>query len=155
MKIQLITELAEDVLVQGLGLQLAEDGYYYGRVGRHEVRQVKLDEVDSSLGETFVIVVSRHNNEGGCFRPGDFLMTGSDEFIDKAFSALDELEQRGLVVNLAPNGEQHQSIAVGESLISSVQEWKNQKLPFFCLFLVEPVAEEHAKVAGLIRRIIG
>lgn len=155
MKTVLITDLAPEFLIQGFSLNHAA-GSFTGKVGRHEVELLGSNAPNGSLeGEVQVISLGLAQATGQ-YRPGDILMMGSDDLLDRAFQALDEMEQRGLVVNLPASEEQGTHfVPQDERLFSRVQSWKNKKLPFLCLCTVEPVgSEEQAKLVALVRKVI-
>jgi hypothetical protein len=95
--------------------------------------------------------------EAGPFRAGDVLMAGSDDLLDRAFHALDEMEQRGGVVALAaePEPDSHQVSLNKEQLNGLVQEWKEKEIPYLCLFRTEPVdSEGQATLVTLVRKVL-
>lgn len=154
MKSILYTELTSDFLVQGLSLHIQDNAHFTGKLGRSDV------ELVTALGEliTFpeeIQIIYLGKAETGPFRAGDVLMAGSDELLDRAFKALDEMEQRGVVVDLSPKPEAHQVTLVKDGLYELVQTWKERKIPYLCLFLVEPVESEGtAKLVGLTRKVL-
>ena len=154
MKSILLTELASDFLVQGLGLHSEEEPHFTGKLGRHEVELVSLeDSLKDMSGENQVLFIGKA--EEGPYRAGDVLMAGSDELLDRAFHALDEMEQRGVVVALATEADPHQVSLSKDGLHEQVQEWKERKIPYLCLFMVEPVdSEGQAKLVTLVRKVL-
>lgn len=155
MKTILMTELAPEFLIQGFSLNDAA-GRLTGKVGRHEVELLSPGTVDVPLeGETQIISLGLAQATGQ-YRAGDILMMGSDDLLDRAFQALDEMEQRGLVVNLPTSDEQNSLfVPEDEELFGRVQLWKNKKLPFLCLCVVEPIgSEEQAKLVTMVRKVV-
>jgi hypothetical protein len=154
MKCILLTELATDFLVQGLGLQ-TEKEVYTGKLGRHEVELISPDSLKDIDKESLVLYLGKA--EAGPFRAGDVLMAGSDDLLDRAFHALDEMEQRGGVVALAaePEPDSHQVSLNKEQLNGLVQEWKEKEIPYLCLFRTEPVdSEGQATLVTLVRKVL-
>ncbi|WP_425807089.1 hypothetical protein ACHOLT_08000 [Desulfitobacterium sp. Sab5] len=153
MKSILYTELASDFLVQGLGLNTLENAKPTAKVGRHEVELVRtIDELIAFPVETQVIYIGTAKE--GPFRAGDVLMSGSDELLDRAFKALDEIEQRGIVVGLSHESDSHQVTLAKEELSEVLQDWKERKISYLCLFLVEPFESDGtAKLVSTIRKI--
>lgn len=154
MKSILYTELASEFLVEGLGLHSQDEGYPAGKVGRHDVELVSdLSEIINYPEEIQVLYLGKA--EAGPFRAGDVLMAGSDELLDRAFQALDEMEQRGVVVGLSTDSDPHQVTLARDGLPGIVQKWENRKLPYLCLFLVEPVdSEGTTKLVTLTRKVL-
>jgi len=151
MKSIIINELATDFLIQGLGLHPTEDLGFVGKIGRHEVEMVQLKEYSTNHGEE-VLVVGQVESEQ--FRPGDVLMVGSDDLLDRAFQTLDEMEQRGVVISLTPPADPNQVYVEKDEVFELVSVWKENKVPFLCLFLAEPIdSEGQAKLVTLIRKI--
>lgn len=155
MKCIILTKLASDFLIQGLGLSLPEgnDGGYTGKVGRHEVFLPTAEESFLMTGGEQVIYVG--SAQAGKFRPGDFLMAGSGDLVDRAFQALDELELRGAVVNFATAAGSQEVILNDQSLPERSQNWREQTIPFLCLLAVEPFGPETtAQLVTLVRKVI-
>ncbi|AHF07697.1 hypothetical protein [Desulfitobacterium metallireducens] len=154
MKSILYTELASDFLVEGLGLHIQDNSLPVGKVGRSDMELVStLSELISFPEEIQVLYLGKA--EPGPFRAGDVLMAGSDELLDRAFQALDVMEQRGVVVGLSNERDAHQVTLVKDGLYEMVINWKERKIPYLCLFLVEPVdSEGTAKLVGLIRKVL-
>ncbi|HVJ48218.1 hypothetical protein [Desulfitobacterium sp.] len=154
MKSILYTELASDFLVQGLGLHSQDMAHPTGKVGRSDV------ELVSTLGDLLsypeeIQVFYLGSTEAGPFRAGDILMAGSDDLLDHAFQALDEMEQRGVVVGLSTEPDAHQVTLVKEGLYELVQTWKKRKIPYLCLFVVDPVESgATAKLVSLTRKVL-
>lgn len=152
----LFTELAPDFLVQGLGLHNEDDKdtHFNGKLGRHEVELASsADALVGLSGDMQVICIG--NAEAGPYRAGDVLMAGSDDLLDRAFHALDEMEQRGVVVALSAEPDSHQVSLTKAWLDGLVQEWKDKKIPYLCLFMVEPVdLEGQAKLVTLVRKVL-
>lgn len=155
MKSILFTELASDFLVQGLGLHIQDNACHTGKLGRHEVELVSTSgELKTLPEEIQVLYIGKA--QAGPFRAGDVLMAGSDDLLDRAFQALDEMEQRGVVVGLSSEPETHQVTLAKIELNELVQTWRERKIPYLCLFMVEPVeAEGTAKLVSLIRKVLG
>lgn len=154
MKSILMTEFEPDFLVQGLGLHDDGEGTFMGKAGRHEVQIFPSICSPNLEGETQVLVVGLAESTSQ-FRPGDILMAGSDDLLDRAFQALDEMEQRGVVVGLSPTEDPSQVYVSKEELAEKIQEWKEQKVPFLGLFIVEPLdSEAQAKLVNLVRKVM-
>ncbi len=157
MKSLITTELAPEVFAQGLGLQRAENFGYTGKIGRHEVILISREQVKDlePIEEEVQIVYLGLTGTQNQFRPGDILMAGSDELLDKTFKALDELELRGVVVTLEPPGEENQMPLDKAALQHQVHRWKEYKHPFLCLFMVNGEdMESQAMLITAIRKII-
>lgn len=150
----LFTELGSDFLVQGLGLHNEEGLHFTGKLGRHEVELASSTEALNDLsGDVQVICIG--NAEAGPYRAGDVLMAGSDDLLDRAFRALDEMEQRGVVVALSPSADSHQVNLRKEWLDGLTQEWRNNKIPYLCLFMADPIESEgQAKLVTLVRKVL-
>lgn len=155
MKSVILTKLAADFLIQGLSLSRLEgnNASYIGKMGRHEVfLPVAEESYAVTTGEQVIYLGSA---QAGKFRPGDFLMAGSGELVDRAFQALDEMELRGAVVNLttAANGQEVMFNDMG--LPERCQNWREQTIPFLCLLPVEPFGPETAtQLVTLVRKVI-
>jgi len=154
MKSILYTELASDFLVQGLGLNALDNANPTGKLGRYEVELVKtMDELIAFPEDTQIIYFGKAKE--GPFRAGDVLMSGSDELLDRAFKALDEIEQRGVVVGLSHESDSHQVALAKEELYEVLQNWKERKISYLCLFLVEPFESDGtAKLVSTLRKIL-
>lgn len=151
----LISELAPDFLIQGFGLHSDENRYYVGKVGRQDIQllpsleELKLDQTDIKI---LIVGFAEINNN---FRPGDILMTGSDDLLDYAFQAMEEIDQRGVVVSLTPQQDSTQLYLSKEQMEPFVQEWKNQKISFLCLWMVDPIESEgQATLVTILRKVI-
>jgi len=155
MRTILITELDTEFLVQGLGLRAEEAGEYTGKVGRHEVRLSNTAKTLSPVaGETQVLVLG--SAAVATVRPGDILMFGKDELLDRAFQALDEMEQRGVVVGIAGIGEPNQVELAQDGLSERVKAWEAENMPYLGLFAAEPLdSEAKAKLVTLVRKVLG
>lgn len=148
------SEIAPDFLIQGLGLHSDGQSGFTGKVGRHEVSFSTSFTLIDAEGEVQVFDLGLAP-AGNQFRAGDILMVGSDELLDRAFQALDEMEQRGVVVSLIPSSDPSQLYVAKEDLLKQVQIWKERKTPFLCLLLVESFSiEDQAKLVTLVRKII-
>ncbi|MHB1652142.1 MAG: hypothetical protein ACYCVD_06635 [Desulfitobacteriaceae bacterium] len=149
------SEIAPDFLIQGLGLHAGGQSEYVGKIGRHEV--ILFPSAEGSLqteGEVQFLQLGSAP-AGNQFRTGDILMVGSDELLDRTFKALDEIEQRGLVVTLVPSNDPSQIYVAKEDLLKQIQIWREGKVPFLCLLMVEPLEiEDQAKLVNLVRKII-
>lgn len=154
MKNILYTELASDFLAQGLGLNSHENTNLTGKLGRYEVELVStFDELIAFSDNIQVIYIGKAKADP--FRAGDVLMSGSDELLDRAFNALDEIEQRGVVVGLSSESDSHQVSLAKEELNGLIQHWKRGKIPYLCLFLVEPFESDGtAKLVSVVRKIL-
>lgn len=149
----LITDFDPAFLIKGLNLHDSNHNGYSGKLGRHEVLLGSHD-IESLEGE-FQIIKLGLAEAGTQFRAGDILMTGSDELLDRAFLALDEMEQRGLVVSLTPSGDPKQLHLADEKLFKQVSAWKTRKIPFLSLMMVGPIEPEgQAKLVSLVRKVI-
>lgn len=154
MKSILYTELASDFLIEGLGLHCRDKDHPVGKAGRADL------ELVSSISELMLYpediqVIYLGKAEADPFRAGDVLMAGSDELLDRAFLALDQMEQRGLVVDLSPEPDAHQVNLVKDGLSEMVLNLEKRGIAYLCLFLVEPVdAEGTAKLVSIIRKIL-
>jgi len=151
----LISELAPDFLIQGFGLHQDENQSYVGKVGGQEI-QLLPSINDLQLNQTDIKILSvgfaevSHN-----FRPGDVLMTGSDDLLDRAFQAMDEIEQRGVVVSLTPPQDATHLYLSKEQMDPFVQGWKSQKISFLCLWMVDPIESEgQAKLVTILRKVL-
>ena len=156
MKSLLVTELISDFVVQGLGLFQSEDEGLIGKVGRHEIQLVTSVDPDFNLAIAEVqIFYLGLIPAGDKFRSGDILMVGSDDFLDRAFRALDEMEQRGVVVNLTMTSDPNHLFVDKKELIQEVEIWRKKKVPFLCLLMMEPLdSEGKTKMVTLIRKIL-
>lgn len=155
MKSLLTTELAPEIFIQGLGLQRDENTGYHGRLGRHEVllRMTGINHLEPAEEEVQIVYVGLTGIQSQV-RPGDIVMAGSDELLDKAFKALDELDQRGVVISLASTGEQQIQLDKDE-LLAKARTWKERKLPFLCLFMVDGTdSASQARLVSLVRKIL-
>lgn len=148
------SEMAPDFIVQGLGLHPDGRNSYVGKVGRQEVALfLSSESLVSQDGDIQILVIGLA--PGGKFRPGDVLMAGSDELLDRTFMALDEMEQRGVVVNLTPAEDPSQIYVSKEQLQAEVQLWREKKVPYICLLMAEPISnDDQAKLVTLVRKII-
>jgi hypothetical protein len=154
MKSILYTELASDFLVEGLGLHSQNNGCPVGKVGRSDVELVStLSELITYPEEVQVLYLGKA--EAGPFRAGDVLMAGSDDLLDRGFQALDEMEQRGVVVGLSTESDANQVNLVKDGLSEMVLNWKERKIAYLCLFLVESAdSEGTAKLVSLTRKVL-
>ena len=152
---RLISEISPDFLIQGLGLHSDENQIYIGKVGGKEVQLLpSIDNWQSNEKDLRIFSVGfaqvSHN-----FRPGDVLMTGSDDLLDRAFQAMDEMEQRGVVVSLAPSQDSTHLYISKEQMDPFVQEWRSRKLSYLCLWMVDPIESEgQAKLVTILRKVI-
>lgn len=148
------SEIAPDFLIQGLGLHFDGQSAYTGKVGRHEIVFSAEPSLLESEGEVQIIKLGLAP-AGNHFRAGDILMVGSDELLDRAFQGLDEMEQRGVVVTLIPSNDPSQIYIEKEDLLKQVQLWRERRVAFLCLLLVESFGiEDQAKLVTLVRKII-
>ena len=151
----LISELVPDFLIQGFGLRQDENQCYVGKVGGQEIQLIpSIDDLQSD--QTDIKIFSAGFTEASQnFRPGDVLMTGSDDLLDRAFQAMDEIEQRAVVVCLtSPEDTTHLYLSK-EQMVPFVQEWKSRKISFLCLWMVDPVESEgQAKLVTILRNVI-
>ena len=153
MKSILYSELGSDFLVHGLGLHKEEQGSFTGKLGRHEMEITSSPESLKNQVEAQVIYFG--NAAPGPYRDGDILMAGSDDLLDRAFRALDEMEQRGVVVGLSAEADSHQLSLHKNELNQLALSWKEKKIPYLCLFMREPVdLEGQAKLVTLARKVL-
>lgn len=151
----LISELAPDFLIQGFGLHQDENQSYVGKVGGQDIQLLpSIDDLQSDQTDIKIFSIgfaeASHN-----FRPGDVLMIGSDDLLDRAFQAMDEIEQRGVVVSLTPPQDSTHLYLSKEQMDPFVQEWKSQKISFLCLWVVDPIESEgQAKLVTILRKVL-
>jgi hypothetical protein len=151
----LISELAPDFLIQGFGLHQDENQFYVGKVGGQDIQllpstdDLQSDRTDIKIFSVGFAEASRN------FRPGDVLMTGSDDLLDRAFQVMDELEQRGVVVSLTPPEDSTHLYLSKEQMDPFVQEWKSRKISFLCLWMMDPIESEgQAKLVTILRKVL-
>jgi hypothetical protein len=151
----LMSELAPDFLIQGFGLHQDEKQSYVGKVGGQDVQLLaSIDDLKSDQTDIKIFSVG-FAEAGSNFRPGDVLMTGSDDLLDRAFLAMDEIDQRGVVVSLMPAQESTHLYLAKAQMEPFVQEWKNQKISFLCLWVVDPVESEgQAMLVSILRKVL-
>jgi len=151
----LISELVPDFLIQGFGLHQDENQFFVGKVGGQDIQLLpSIEDLKSDQTDIKILSVgfaeASHN-----FRPGDILMTGSDDLLDRAFQAMDEIEQRGVVVSLTPSQDSTHLYVSKEQMDPFVQEWRSQKISFLCLWMVEPIESEgRAKLVTVLRKVL-
>jgi len=151
----LFSEIAPNFLIQGFGLHLGENQIHIGKVGRQDLQLLpSLDDLQSYENDIKIFSVglapTSHN-----FRAGDVLMTGSDDMLDRAFKAMDDIEQRCVVVSLISSQDSTHLYLSKEQMVSYVQAWKGRKASFLCLWMVEPIeSEQQAKLVTILRKII-
>ncbi|MCB8814047.1 hypothetical protein [Desulfosporosinus shakirovi] len=152
---RLISEISPDFLIQGFGLHQDENEIYVGKVGGQEVQLLtSIDSLNSDEQDIKIFSVGFAEADHH-FRSGDVLMTGSDDLLDRAFRAMDEMEQRGVVVSLTPSQDSKHLYVSKEHMDSFVQEWKSKKLSFLCLWMVDPIdSEGQAKLITILRKVI-
>lgn len=152
---RLISEISPDFLIQGFGLHQDENQIYVGKLGGQELQLVpSVDNLDSDEKDikVFSVGFADANNH---FRPGDVLMTGSDDLLDRAFLAMDEIEQRGVVVSLTNSQDSKHLYFSKEQMDPLVQEWKKRKISFLCLWMVDPIESEgRATLVTILRKVI-
>jgi hypothetical protein len=151
----LVSEIAPNFLIQGFGLHQGENQTYVGKVGRQEVQLLPsvgaVESYDKDIKIFSVGFAPASNN----FRSGDVLMAGSDDLLDRAFKAMDDIEQRGVVVSLIPSQDSTHLYLSKEQMEPYVQEWKSRKASFLCLWMVEPIeSDEQAKLVTILRKVI-
>ena len=151
----LFSEIVPNFLIQGFGLHQGETQTYIGKVGRQEVQLLpSLDDLQSYEKDIKIFDVGLAPASQN-FRPGDVLMTGSDDMLDRAFKAMDDIEQRGVVVSLISSQDSTHLYLSKEHIGPYVQEWKSRKVSFLCLWMVEPIeSEEQAKLVTILRKVI-
>ncbi|AFM42617.1 hypothetical protein Desaci_3736 [Desulfosporosinus acidiphilus SJ4] len=152
---RLISEISSDVLIQGFGLHEDERKVFIGKVGGQEIQLLpdfhNLDLDAKELKILFLGLAEASHQ----FRPGDVLMTGSDDLLDRAFQVMDDIEQRCIVVTLSPDQDSTHLYFSNETLEPLVQEWKQRKVSFLCLWMVAPQElEGQAKLVTILRKII-
>ncbi|KLU64966.1 MULTISPECIES: hypothetical protein [Desulfosporosinus] len=152
---RLISEISSDFLIQGFGLHEDERKIFVGKVGGQEIQLLpdfhNLDLETKDLKILCVGIAEASNH----FRPGDVLMTGSDDLLDRAFQIMDDLEQRCVVVSLTPSQDSTHLYLSKEAMEPLVQEWKQRKVSFLCLWMVDPIdSEGQAKLVTIIRKVI-
>ncbi|HBW34245.1 hypothetical protein [Desulfosporosinus sp. BICA1-9] len=150
----LISEISPDFLIQGFGLHLDENEIYVGKLGGQELQLVpSVDNLDSQKDtKIFSVGFAEADHH---FRPGDVLMTGSDDLLDRAFLAMDEIEQRAVVVSLTPSQDDKHLHFSKDQMDPLVQEWKKRKISFLCLWMVDPIESEgRAKLVTILRKVI-
>ncbi|MDQ7096141.1 hypothetical protein REC12_21330 [Desulfosporosinus sp. PR] len=152
---RLISEISPDFLVQGFGLHEDEKQVFTGKVGGQEIQlSPTLDDLPLEAKDLKIFCVglaeaSHH------FRPGDVLMTGSDDLLDRAFQVMDGIEQRCVVVSLTPAQESTHLYLSKEQMEPLVQEWRGRKISFLCLWMVDPIdLEGKAKLVTILRKVI-
>lgn len=153
MKSILYSELDSEFLIQGFGLH-EENGLYSGKIGRYEI---ELSTSFASLKEleedTLIVYIGIA--DAGPYREGDILMVGSDDLLDKTFRAMDEMEQRGVVVSLGDEEGNHQVRLAKKDLHGMTLTWKERNVPYLCLFMGEPIdAEAQAKLVTIARKVL-
>lgn len=151
----LISEISPDFLIQGFGLHLDENQIFVGKVGGKDLQLVpnvdnfNFDEKDIKVFSVGYAEASQH------YRPGDVLMTGSDDLLDRAFSAMDQIEQRCVVVSLTDPQDPKHLYFSKEPMNPFVQECKKHKISFLCLWMVDPIESEgRAKLVTILRKVI-
>ncbi len=151
----LISELPPDFLIQGFGLHQDENLSYVGKVGGQEVQLLpSINDLQSNRTDIKILSVGFAEASQN-FRPGDVLMAGSDDLLDRAFQAMDEIEQRGVVVSLTPSQDSTHLYLAKDQMSPYVQDWKSQKNSFLCLWMVDPIESEgQAKLVTILRKVI-
>lgn len=151
----LISEIAPDFLVQGLGLHPGENQSYVGKVGGQEILLLTTVE-DLQINQANIKVLSVGFAEASqSYRLGDVLMVGSDDLLDRAFQVMDEIDQRGVVVSLTPSQDPTHLYFKKEHMESFVQEWRNKKISYLCLWMVDPFeTERKAKLLAILRKVL-
>ncbi|EHQ91524.1 hypothetical protein [Desulfosporosinus youngiae] len=156
---RLISEISPNFLIQGFGLHQDENEIYVGKVGGQEVQLIPIDhlhsdhfQADEKDTKIFSVGFAEADSH---FRSGDVLMTGSDDLLDRAFRAMDEMEQRGVVVSLTPPQDSKHLYLCKDQMNPFVQEWRSRKFSFLCLWMVDPVdSEGQAKLVSILRKVI-
>lgn len=150
----LISELAPDFLIQGFGLHQDEKQSYVGKVGGQDILLLPSTD-DLQPDQTDIKIFSVGFTEASQnFRLGDVLMAGSDDLLDRAFQAMDEIEQRGVVVSLSTPQDSTHLYLSKEHMNPFVQEWKSRKISFLCLWMVDPIESEgQAKLVTILRKV--
>ncbi|AFQ45663.1 hypothetical protein [Desulfosporosinus meridiei] len=152
---RIISEISPDFLIQGFALHQDENEIYVGKVGGQEVQLLaSIDNLNSDEKDIKIFCVGFAEADHH-FRSGDVLMTGSDDLLDRAFRAMDEMEQRGVVVSLTPPPDSKHLYVSKEQMDPFVQDWKSRKLSFLCLWMMEPIdSEGQAKLITILRKVI-
>src|SRR5665648_1118682 len=93
----LISEISPDFLIQGFGLHQDENQIYVGKVGGKDIQFLpSLDDLKSDQQDIKIFSVgfaeASHN-----FRPGDILMTGSDDLLDLSLIHISEPTRLGMI----------------------------------------------------------
>jgi len=151
----LISELAPDFLIQGFGLHQDENQFYVGKVGGQDIQLLRsIDDLHSDQTDIKILSVGFAEASQN-FRPGDVLMTGSDDLLDRAFQAMDEIEQRGVVVSLSTPQDSTHLYLSKEQMVPFVQEWRSRKISFLCLWMVDPIESDgQAKLVTILRKVL-
>lgn len=151
----LISEISPDFLIQGFGLHEDENHIFVGKVGGQDLKlapsldNLDFDDKDMRFFSVGFAKASQH------YRPGDVLMTGSDDLLDRAFSAMDQIEQRCVVVSLTDSQDAKHLYFSKEPMNPLVQECKRLKISFLCLWMVDPIESEgQAKLVTILRKVI-
>ena len=152
---RIICEISPDFLIQGFGLHQDENQFYVGKVGRQEIQLLPSVDVLQSDKKNIKIFSVGFAEASHNFRPGDVLMTGSDDLLDRAFQVMDNIEQRCVVVSLKASQDSTHLYLSKENMDPFVQEWKSRKISFLCLWMVDPIESEgQAKLVTILRKVI-
>lgn len=151
----IMCDMPSDFLIQGLGLHENDEAIFKGKAGGQDIQLLPyLGDFSTEPKDTNIFCLGLADTS--ChFRSGDVLMTGSDDLLDRAFKVMDDIEQRCVVVSLTSDQESTHLYLEKKELEPLVQEWKQHKISFLCLWMINPVESEgQAKLAGILRRII-
>ena len=154
-KVILTSELPPDFLIEGFALRQAENQTYLGKVGGYEVLFLpEAGQVQANQEEDIVLYVGDVETNQN-YRPGDVLMVGSDDWLDRAFQVLDEMEQRGVVVNLTPSQDGTHLYLEKKETEHLVREWRDKKVSFLCLWVADTFdADMKAKLLAILRKLL-
>lgn len=154
MRTIVICDLDTEFMVQGLGLHPCKPVGFTGKLGRQELFLYNFADISQAVGgETQIILLGSAQVEGT--RAGDFLMAGNKELLDRVFKALDEIEQRAIVVRLTASEDPSLVYLPKDTILEQIQKWKSEDSPYLALFVAEPVdLEAKAKLVALVRKMI-
>ena len=153
-KVILLSELPPDFLIEGFALRPAENQTYLGKAGGHDVLLL-LDagQLQADQAEDIVVYVGAVESSQ-THKPGNVLMTGSGEWLDRAFKVIDEMEQGGVVVDLTPSQDGTHLYLAKEQAEPLVLEWRDKKLSFLCLWMVGSFdTDMKAKLLTILRKL--
>jgi len=160
-KVILISEHQPDFIVQGFGLRQSDNQAFVGKMGSQEIMlfPVESDGYKSVIfqpeqGDNKVIFIGAAEANQN-YRQGDVLMVGSDDMLDRAFQVMDEMGQRGVVVDLSPSQNRVHLYLAKEQVEPIVQECRNRKISFLCLWMVALLdTDMKANLLANLRKIL-